>query len=88
MPDKGKTVLISGAGIAGPVLGWWLKRYGFSPTIVERADELRTGAHPVDLWGSAVEVVERKAVLPALGAASTRVMVTPGHMAHLNIFTG
>jgi 2-polyprenyl-6-methoxyphenol hydroxylase-like FAD-dependent oxidoreductase len=30
------------------------------------------GGHPVDLWGSAVEVVERMGVLPGLEAVSTR----------------
>ena len=29
-------VLISGASVAGPVLAYWLHRYGFEPTIVER----------------------------------------------------
>lgn len=67
-----RTVLISGAGVAGPVLGWWLAHYGFRPTIVERADTLRTGGQPVDLWGSAVEVAERMGVLPALKSARTR----------------
>jgi 2-polyprenyl-6-methoxyphenol hydroxylase-like FAD-dependent oxidoreductase len=32
-----KTVLISGAGIGGPTLAFWLKTAGFEPTIVERA---------------------------------------------------
>jgi len=30
-------VLISGAGIAGLTTAYWLRRYGFAPTIVERA---------------------------------------------------
>ncbi|PRY02444.1 FAD-dependent monooxygenase [Allonocardiopsis opalescens] len=29
-------ILVSGAGIAGPVLAYWLDRYGFRPTVVER----------------------------------------------------
>jgi 2-polyprenyl-6-methoxyphenol hydroxylase-like FAD-dependent oxidoreductase len=80
MPEK--RVLISGAGIAGPVLAWWLTRYGFRPTIVERAPELRSGGHAVDLWGSAVTIVERMSILPAIEAARTRndhgVMHAPG----------
>jgi 2-polyprenyl-6-methoxyphenol hydroxylase-like FAD-dependent oxidoreductase len=40
--------------------------------VIERAPALRMGGHPVDLWGSAVEVVERMGVLPELEAASTR----------------
>ena len=30
-------VLISGAGIAGLTAAHWLRRYGFTPTVVERA---------------------------------------------------
>ena len=32
-----KTVLIVGAGIAGPTLAFWLKAAGLTPTLVERA---------------------------------------------------
>ena len=44
-------VLISGAGIAGPTLAYWLARYGFQPTIVEKAPHLRTGGYIIDFWG-------------------------------------
>jgi len=33
---KDKRILISGAGIAGFTLAYWLKQRGFSPTIIER----------------------------------------------------
>ena len=66
-------ILVSGAGVAGPVLAYWLKRYGFDPTVVERAPEIRkAGGHAVDLWGSAVDVVERMGILPEVEAARTR----------------
>ena len=43
-------VLISGASVAGPVLAYWLNRYGFDVTVVERAPAPRkTGGHAVDL---------------------------------------
>ena len=38
-------VLISGAGIAGLTVAYWLRRYGFTPTIVERAPSLLTGGY-------------------------------------------
>lgn len=38
-----KNILISGAGIAGPTLAYWLKRYGFNPTIIEVAPKPRQG---------------------------------------------
>jgi hypothetical protein len=43
-------ILISGAGVAGPILAYWLTHDGFSSTVIERAPALRTGGHPVDLW--------------------------------------
>ncbi len=78
-------VLISGAGIAGPVLAYWLHRHGFDPVVVERTPRLRhgTGGHAVDLFGPAVQVVERMGLLPAVRGARTRndvvVLERPGH---------
>ncbi|MEV0730926.1 FAD-dependent monooxygenase [Polymorphospora sp. NPDC050346] len=67
------TVLISGAGIAGPVLAYWLSRHGFTPTVVERAPGVRhTGGHAVDLGGVSTEVIERMGLLPAVQAARVR----------------
>jgi 2-polyprenyl-6-methoxyphenol hydroxylase-like FAD-dependent oxidoreductase len=56
---KNKDILISGASVAGPALAFWLSRYGFNPTIVERAPELRTGGYKVDIRGVANDVVAR-----------------------------
>ncbi len=52
-------ILISGAGIAGPCLAYWLRRHGFQPTIVERAPRLRTGGYVIDFWGAGFDVAER-----------------------------
>ncbi|WP_410661520.1 FAD-dependent monooxygenase [Amycolatopsis sp. lyj-112] len=52
-------VLISGASIAGPALAYWLRRYGMTPTVIERAPELRPGGQTVDLRGAGRTVVER-----------------------------
>ncbi len=48
---KNKDVLISGAGIAGPTLAYWLKRYGFNPTVVEQAPSPRQGGYVFGLDG-------------------------------------
>lgn len=81
--DRHKDVLICGAGIAGHVAAWWLREYGFRPAVVEQAPELRDGGHAVDLWGAAVDIIERMGLLPEVEAARTRndcgVMITPGH---------
>ncbi|MBO8190292.1 FAD-dependent monooxygenase [Streptomyces oryzae] len=61
-----RKVLISGAGIAGPALAFWLNRYGFEVTVVEKASTLRSGGYPIDVRGTALEVVRRMGVLPQL----------------------
>ncbi|MEV6245703.1 FAD-dependent monooxygenase [Streptomyces sp. NPDC051742] len=66
-----KTVLISGASIAGPALALWLHRYGFTATVVERAPGLRTGGYKVDIRGTAIEVCRRMGVLDEIRANST-----------------
>ncbi|HEX5532694.1 MAG TPA: FAD-dependent oxidoreductase [Actinomycetales bacterium] len=56
-------VLISGAGIAGMATAYWLNRYGFRVTVVERAEAPRLGGYKIDVRGAAVEVLERMALL-------------------------
>ena len=64
--SKPRTVLISGAGIAGPTLAWWLVRKGFTPTLVEKAPTPRTGGYVIDFWGVGYDVAARMGLLPAL----------------------
>jgi 2-polyprenyl-6-methoxyphenol hydroxylase-like FAD-dependent oxidoreductase len=67
------TVLISGAGIAGSVLAYWLAQRGFNPTVVEKRPHLhQTGGHAVDLAGVSIEVIERMGLLPAVSGAHVR----------------
>nr|WP_042179479.1 FAD-dependent monooxygenase [Kibdelosporangium sp. MJ126-NF4]CEL13844.1 Oxidoreductase [Kibdelosporangium sp. MJ126-NF4]CTQ88212.1 Oxidoreductase [Kibdelosporangium sp. MJ126-NF4] len=63
------TVLISGASIAGPALAYWLHRNGFAVTVVEKAGAPRGGGYPIDVRGTAVEVVRRMGILPRLRQA-------------------
>jgi 2-polyprenyl-6-methoxyphenol hydroxylase-like FAD-dependent oxidoreductase len=58
-----KSVLISGAGIAGPTLAYWLKAGGFEPVIVERAPALRCGGYVIDFWGLGYDLAERMGLL-------------------------
>jgi len=64
-------VLISGAGIAGLTVAYWLQRYGFAPTIVERAPSLLTGGYKIDVRGTALQVLRRMGIHDAVVAAST-----------------
>ncbi|MEV0254094.1 FAD-dependent monooxygenase [Streptomyces sp. NPDC050732] len=61
-----RTALISGASVAGPALAFWLNRYGFAVTVVEKAGSTRRGGYPVDVRGTALEVVRRMGILPRL----------------------
>ncbi|GGX80075.1 FAD-dependent monooxygenase [Streptomyces fructofermentans] len=67
-----QTVLISGGGIAGPVLAHWLRRHGFVPTVVERARTPRPGGQAVDIRGVALEVVERTGLSAQAARLRTR----------------
>ena len=64
-------VLISGAGIAGLTAAYWLRRYGFAPTIVERAPSLPTGGYKIDVRGTALQVLRRMGIHDDVVAAST-----------------
>jgi 2-polyprenyl-6-methoxyphenol hydroxylase-like FAD-dependent oxidoreductase len=65
-------VLISGASIAGPVLGYWLTRRGFDVTVVERAPALRkTGGHAVDLFRPAMNISEQMGVIDQVQSRAT-----------------
>ena len=68
---RNKDVLISGAGVAGQALAYWLRRLGFTPVVVERASAPRDGGQAVDLRGAAIEVARRTGILDAARAART-----------------
>ncbi|MFI6813573.1 FAD-dependent monooxygenase [Nonomuraea sp. NPDC050328] len=67
-------VLISGAGIAGPALAFWLARAGHRVTVVERAPRLRQGGQAVDFRGRVqLGVLERMGLLAAVRERATHV---------------
>jgi 2-polyprenyl-6-methoxyphenol hydroxylase-like FAD-dependent oxidoreductase len=73
MNTKNTTILISGASIAGPTLAYWLKRYGFTPTVVERAPQVREGGYPVDVRFEAVQVAKLMGIWPRLQQEKTTI---------------
>src|SRR5262245_21088389 len=64
-------ILLSGAGIAGLTTAYWLNRYRFIPTIVERAPSLVTGGYKTDVRGAALDVLHRTGVHDTVVALST-----------------
>jgi 2-polyprenyl-6-methoxyphenol hydroxylase-like FAD-dependent oxidoreductase len=64
-------IFISGAGIAGLTVAYWLRSYGFIPTVVERAPSLLAGGYKIDVRGTALEVLRRMRIHHAVVAAGT-----------------
>jgi hypothetical protein len=61
-----RTMLISGGGIAGLTLAYWLHQHGLQPTIVEQAPKLRPEGYAIDFGGSGWDVAERMQLIPEL----------------------
>ncbi|MFI9383907.1 FAD-dependent monooxygenase [Kutzneria sp. NPDC052558] len=57
-----KSILVSGASIAGPALAYWLREHGYTVTVVERSPEPRTGGYKIDVRGRAMEVLDRMGI--------------------------
>jgi 2-polyprenyl-6-methoxyphenol hydroxylase-like FAD-dependent oxidoreductase len=52
-------VLISGGGIAGPALAYWLQKSGHEVLLVEESPRLRSGGYVIDFWGVGYDFVDR-----------------------------
>src|SRR5918994_2336286 len=59
-------VLISGGGIAGPTLAYWLQRSGHEVLLVERSPELRSGGYVIDFWGVGYDIAEKMGLIPRI----------------------
>lgn len=55
-------VAISGAGVAGTALAYWLDRAGHTPVLIEQAPRFRTGGYMIDFWGVGYRVAERMGI--------------------------
>ena len=67
-----RNVLISGAGVAGGTLAWFLARQGFTVTVVGRAPAPRTGVQAIDVRGAALGVVDAMGLGERMRALRTR----------------
>ena len=61
-------VLITGAGVAGSALAFWLAKLGHSVTVIERHPELRVNGLQLDLRGYGIEVMKRMGLEQAVRA--------------------
>jgi 2-polyprenyl-6-methoxyphenol hydroxylase-like FAD-dependent oxidoreductase len=71
---ENKNVLISGAGIAGLTLAYWLKKFDFNPVIVETSPKLRQGGYAIDFWGAGFDVAQRMNIVPDLNDADLNIL--------------
>lgn len=70
-----KSVLISGASIAGLTMAYWMNKNGYKVTVVEISSAPRMGGTPIDVRGDALDTAKRmgiidelkKAKLPSMG---------------------
>jgi 2-polyprenyl-6-methoxyphenol hydroxylase-like FAD-dependent oxidoreductase len=69
MATKGKSVLISGASIAGLTMAYWMNHYGYDVTVVEIGLQPRRGGTPIDVRGEALDCARRMGVLEAIKEA-------------------
>jgi 2-polyprenyl-6-methoxyphenol hydroxylase-like FAD-dependent oxidoreductase len=66
-------ILVIGAGIAGPAACYWLRKHGFSPTLVEKSLHLRKGGQALDIRGVAIGLVKQMGIYERLCHKRTRV---------------
>lgn len=80
-------ILVIGAGIAGPAICYWLKRFGFSPILIERSGHLRQGGQALDIRGVAIDLVKRMGIYEKICTLRTQVELgqyvdAEGHILH------
>ncbi|MDF1757437.1 MAG: FAD-dependent monooxygenase [Legionellaceae bacterium] len=71
--QKLKKVLVVGASIAGPAIAYWLEKYGFTPTLIEKSPERRKGGYAIDIRGKAVDVVKMMGLYESICASRTTI---------------
>src|SRR6516225_6045178 len=68
------TIIINGAGIAGPTLAYWLRKAGHEVVLVEVAPQLRTGGYVIDFGLVGYDIAEKVAKV----ASSALLILTAG----------
>ena len=61
-----KKILISGAGVGGLTVAYFLKQKGFDPVIIEKASSLRDGGYMIDFFSSGISVSEKMEIIDQL----------------------
>lgn len=70
---KSMKILVIGMGIAGPAVCYWLKRFGFSPVLVEKSAAIRTGGQALDIRGIATHLAREIGIYDQICDVRTRI---------------
>ena len=66
-------ILVIGAGIAGPAICYWLKRFGFSPVLIEKSATIRKGGQALDIRGIATHIARETGIYDRICDMRTRI---------------
>lgn len=66
-------ILVIGVGIAGPAICYWLKRFGFSPVLIEKAPGIRKGGQALDVRGIATHLAREMGIYDQICDMRTRI---------------
>lgn len=59
-------VLVSGAGIAGLSLAYWLYHFGIKVTLIEKSPDIRTEGYMIDFGGTGWDLADKMGIIPAI----------------------
>jgi 2-polyprenyl-6-methoxyphenol hydroxylase-like FAD-dependent oxidoreductase len=68
-----KKILVIGAGIAGPAVCYWLRRFGFYPVLIEKSACIRKGGQGLDIRGVAIDIVKKIGIYEQICKMRTQV---------------
>lgn len=71
--SKNIKILVIGAGIAGPAICYWLRRFGFSPVLIEKSAAIRKGGQALDIRGIATHIAREMNIYDQIGEMRTRI---------------
>jgi hypothetical protein len=70
------SIIINGAGIAGPTLAYWLREAAHDVLLVEEAPQLRRGGYVIDFGLVGYDIAEKMGLIPRLRELGYRVRET------------
>ena len=66
-------ILVIGAGIAGPTICYWLRRFGFSPVLIEKSAAIRKGGQALDVRGVVTHIARKMDIYDQICNMRTRI---------------